>query len=128
MSSGQVRVSADPALALAALTRASHHQDLRKLGDFGPLAAGEADQLRRLSRSKDDWVRVEAAYTHYRVTTDPAIAVSVLTDVAGPLAGGTCLPVMITALEHLATIGPAAEPAYPIARAVLRMAATTLLS
>jgi hypothetical protein len=43
----------------------------------------------------------------------------VLTDVTGPLADGTCLPVMTTALEYLATIGPAAEPAYPIARAVL---------
>ena len=62
---------------------------------------------------------MEAAHAHYRVTTDPAVAVSALTDVARPLAEGECLPVMITALEHLAAIGAAGEAAHAIARAVL---------
>ena len=106
-------------LALDALAGASRPQDLRKLGGLGPLAAGEAGRLHQLCQATDDWVRVEAAYAHYRVTADPAVAVAVLTDVATPLADGTCRPVMIRALEQLATIGPAAEPALPIAHAVL---------
>ncbi|WP_033341458.1 hypothetical protein [Catenuloplanes japonicus] len=113
------RVTANPALALNALTGVTHPHDLHRLGDLGLLAAGEADRLHRLSRSKDDWVRMEAAYAHYRVTADPALAVAVLTELAGPLIDGTCSPVMITALERLAAIGPAAEPAHVIARAVL---------
>lgn len=113
------RVTGDPSLALPALARAASHQDLRRLGDLGALAAGQADRLRRLRRSTDDRVRTEAAYAHYRITGDPAVAVGVLTEVARPLAAGECRPVMITALEHLATIGPAAAIAGPIARAVL---------
>ncbi|GAB7037679.1 MULTISPECIES: NACHT domain-containing protein [Catenuloplanes] len=81
------RVTADPALALDALTGVTHPHDLRRLGDLGPLAAGEADRLRGLSRSHNDWVRNEAAYAHYRVTADPALAVAVLTELAGRLGG-----------------------------------------
>lgn len=113
------RVTGDPALALAALANGQLDRHLRKLGDLGPLAAREADRLRRRTESNDDWVRAEAAYAHYRVTTDPAVAVAVLTEVANPLTDGTCHPVMITALEYLAAIGRPAEPAHPIARAVL---------
>jgi HEAT repeat protein len=113
------RVTADPVLALDALAGVTHHHDLRRLGDLGPLAADEADRLHRLTRSKDDWVRVEAAYAHYRVTADSGLAVAVLTDLAAPLVDGTCAPVMITALKRLAAIGPAAEPAHPIGHAVL---------
>jgi hypothetical protein len=86
------RVTGDPAPALAALASTSAPEELHRLGDLGPLAAGEAGRLHRLSRSKDDWVRVEAAYAHYRVTGDPGIAVALLTDVARPLAEGSCFP------------------------------------
>ena len=113
------RITGDPTLALATLPHATDHQDLRKLGDLGELAAGAAGRLARLSRSKEEWVRAEAAYAHYRVTGDPDVAVSTLTEVTGPLADGTCRPVMITALEHLAAMRPAAVPARLIARAVL---------
>ena len=113
------RVTGDPSLALFALSRAASNHDLRRLGDLGPLAAGEADRLRRLSETTESWVRTEAAYAHHRVTGDPALAVGVLTDVARPLTENDCLPVRIVALEHLAAIGAAAAPAHPIARAVL---------
>ncbi|MFD0522271.1 HEAT repeat domain-containing protein [Paractinoplanes durhamensis] len=113
------RVTGDPELALAALTPATNQQELRKLGALGPLAAAEADRLRQLTKDRSDWVRTEAAYAHYRVTADPSVAVATLTEVARPLAEGVCAPVMTAALGYLAAIGPAAEPAHPIARAVL---------
>ncbi|KHD72011.1 HEAT repeat domain-containing protein [Actinoplanes utahensis] len=114
------RVTGDPSLALPALARAASEEDLRRLGDLGPLAAGHADRLRRLARSFDHGlVRADAAYTHYRVTADPAVALDVLTEVARPLADGDCRPETITALERLAVIGALTAPVVAIARAVL---------
>jgi hypothetical protein len=117
------RVTNDPDVALRVLTRrldaSPRHETLRELGDMGQLAAGTAARVQELTESRDDWVRAEAAYAHYRITGDPAPAVPVLTEVVRPLSEGRCLPVMITALEHLAQIGPPGAPAVPIARAVL---------
>ncbi|MEU4420838.1 hypothetical protein AB0F81_09435 [Actinoplanes sp. NPDC024001] len=113
-------MTGDPGTALPALTRqldaGMRHEQLRELGDPGTLAAGTADRLRQLAGSGDDWVRAEAAYAHHRVTGSAEVAVPVLTELVAPLAEGRCLPVMITALEHLAAIGPAAA-ADPVAAA-----------
>ncbi|MEV4758570.1 hypothetical protein AB0J86_26165 [Micromonospora sp. NPDC049559] len=116
------RVTGDPAVALSVLARRldadPRHETLRELGELERLAAGMAERVRQLAGSGDDWVRVEAAYAHCRITGDPAVAVPVLTEVVRPLSEARCLPVMINALERLARIGAPAAPAVPIARAV----------
>lgn len=112
------RVTGDPA---GALDGSSGITRLRRLGELGRRAADTAGALRfQATRAdEDDVVRAEAAYTHFRVTGDPAVAVAVLTGLARPLARGRCEPGGIAALEYLAAIGTAAKTAAPIARAVL---------
>jgi HEAT repeat protein len=119
------RTGADPDLGRDRLIRhvtghSGPHRAIRLLADVGPPALTCADRLRQLTRSDDDWLRVEAAHALWRIGGDPAEPVAVLTELARPLAeGGHCLPVGIAALRYLATIGTTDEPVVDIARAIV---------
>ncbi|GAA1654629.1 HEAT repeat domain-containing protein [Actinoplanes couchii] len=110
------RVTGDPARLLHTVAQGWDRQTMRYLGDLGPLAAGFTDRLAEATTSDDEWVRLDAARAHHRITGDPAVAAPVLTALARPLRFGECPPVAVPALEHLADIGHAG--AAPIAQAV----------
>ncbi|WP_033442207.1 PBS lyase [Saccharothrix sp. NRRL B-16314] len=118
------RTGADPDFGVETLVRhvaegRGYHHAIALLADLGTEAAASIDRLRDLTRSEDDWTRVEAAYALWRVTEDPTAAVAVLTDLAEPLATGDCFPVRIAALRHLADMGAATERVTTVARSVL---------
>ncbi len=98
--------------------RGQHH-GIRLLADLGSEAASCTDLLRQVMHAGDDWARVEAAHTLWRVSGDPGGPAAVLTDVARPLAEGTGLPVRLAAMRYLAAIGTTIELATGIAQAVL---------
>ncbi|MDQ1646875.1 MAG: hypothetical protein QOJ50_3059, partial [Cryptosporangiaceae bacterium] len=117
------RATADPDLALTVLLPMlgdeAGRPALSQLADLGAHAVSAEPRLRLLAGSTGEWIRVEAARTHWRVSGDPALAVRVLTGLARPLVDGRCLPISQVALRYLADIGAPAAPAVPIAEAVL---------
>lgn len=118
------RTGADPDKAVAVLTDhvarpGLRHTAIALLSDLGPQAASCVDELRSLSRSADDWTRVEAAYALARITGDLTESVSILTDLAYPLAHGDCLPVRIAALRHLADLEATGDRVRELAQAVI---------
>ncbi|GAB3877594.1 hypothetical protein GCM10029964_026940 [Kibdelosporangium lantanae] len=117
------RTGADPDRGVAALVHAvaqpkPRHPTIALLADVGPQAVAGVDTLRTLAGSTDDWTRVEAAHALWRVTGDPDEPVAILTALAQPLADGSCLPVGIAALCHLAEIRPADDHVRAVARAI----------
>ncbi|MFC9250727.1 HEAT repeat domain-containing protein [Amycolatopsis thailandensis] len=118
------RTGVDPDRAVAALTDHVTRPDRRHtmialLADLGPQAASCVDELRSLSRSADDWTRAEAAYALARITGDPTEPVTILTELAYPLAHGDCLPVRIAALRHLADLEATGDRVRELAQAVI---------
>jgi HEAT repeats len=117
------RTSGEPEPAARILRGAIHSEhgsaELRWLGDLGEYAVDSVDRIRWLCGSRDDWTRTEAAYALWRVTGEADEAVAVLLDVVLPLAEARTLPVIPRALECLADIGPPAQLAAPLIRAVL---------
>ncbi|MFI5756483.1 hypothetical protein [Streptomyces sp. NPDC051569] len=117
------RVGGEPGPALDVLGRSVeaqrfHHAALRKLAGLGPHAAPCADRLRALTADTAPWTRVEAAHALWAATGDAETAVPVLTTAVLDLTKSTYLPVMLPALEHLARIGRAAQPAAHLLRDV----------
>ena len=118
------RVAADPEAVRVLLRMLAdeprHTGVVRRLGDVGQHAAAAIPHLAELAVLPDPWVRIEAAYTHWRISGDPALAVSTLIDVVRPLASATaCAPVQCVALRYLGDIGEPAAEAAPLAVAVL---------
>ncbi|RSN22471.1 PBS lyase [Amycolatopsis sp. WAC 04169] len=118
------RTGADPETAVAVLTDlvarpGLWHTTIALLADLGPQAASCVDELRSLSCSADDWTRTEAAYALARITGDPTEPVTILTDLAYPLAHGDCLPVRIAALRHLADLEATDDRVRELAQAVV---------
>ncbi|KFZ82049.1 PBS lyase [Amycolatopsis sp. MJM2582] len=118
------RTGADPETAVAVLT--DHvarpglwHTTIALLADLGPQAVSCVDELRSLSRSANDWTRTKAAYALARITGDPTEPVTILTDLAFPLAHGDCLPVRIAALRHLADLQATDDRVRELAQAVV---------
>jgi HEAT repeat protein len=90
------------------------------IGDLGPLASADINVFRDAARSSDDWVAVAAARACWTTSGDEDTALTALLDVVNRQhASGTYRPIQVTALRHLATMGPAARPAIPIAQAIL---------
>ncbi|MER5892165.1 HEAT repeat domain-containing protein [Streptomyces sp. NPDC001876] len=117
------RVGGEPEPALDVLGRSIkesrfRHPALRKLAGLGSHAASCADRLRALTADPDPWTRVEAAHALWAATGDTETAVPVLTTAVLDLAEGTYLPVMLPALNHLAQLGQAAQPAAHLLRDV----------
>lgn len=117
------RVGGDPGPALDVLgecgaERGRPHPALRRLADLGTHAAPCADRLRAMTADTDDWTRVEAAHALWAATGDVETVVPVLTAIVRDLAQGTCLPVMLPALDHLTRLGRAALPAAHLLRDV----------
>ncbi|WP_155542412.1 HEAT repeat domain-containing protein [Amycolatopsis camponoti] len=117
------RTGADPDLGLHSLTRQltqprPGHVAIALSADLGSEAAACVDALRALTRSTEDWTRTEAAHALWRVTGDPAGAVTVLTELAEPLARGECLPAGIAALRYLADIGVVDGRVRAVAQAI----------
>ncbi|MFF3863352.1 hypothetical protein [Streptomyces sp. NPDC002209] len=117
------RVGGEPGPALEILGRSVEerrfrHPTLRKLASFGPHAAPYADRLRAMTSDTDPWTRVEAAHALWAVTSDAETAVPVLATAVLDLTKGTYLPVMLPALDHLAKLGQAAQPAADLLRDV----------
>lgn len=117
------RTGADPDVGLAALTRhlarpQPRHVAIALLADFGSEAATCVDALRTLTRSTCDWTRTEAAHALWRVTGDPAGAVTVVTELAEPLARGECRPAGAAALRYLADIGVTDDRVRAVAQAI----------
>jgi hypothetical protein len=117
------RTGADPDLGLAALTQhltqpQPGHVAIALLADLGPDAAACIDVLRTLTHSTDDWTRAEAAHALWRVTGDPAEAVTVLTELAEPLTRGECVPARAAALRYLADIGVVNDRVRAVAQAI----------
>jgi hypothetical protein len=71
-----------------------------------------------MTTDTDSWTRVEAAHALWAATGDAETAVPVLTTTLLELAEGTFLPVMLSALDHLARLGQAAQPAAHLLRDV----------
>ncbi|MCX5341944.1 HEAT repeat domain-containing protein [Streptomyces atratus] len=117
------RVGGEPGPALEELGRSVEerrfrHPALRKLAGLGSHAAPYADRLRALTADTDPWTRVEAAHALWAATSDTETAVPVLTTAVLDLTKGTYLPVMLPALDHLAKLGQAAQPAAYLLRDV----------
>ncbi|KOX37851.1 MULTISPECIES: HEAT repeat domain-containing protein [unclassified Streptomyces] len=117
------RVCGEPGPALEVLGRALaeqriRHPELRRLAGLGAHAAPHADRLRAMTADTDPWTRVEAAHALWAATGDTENTVPVLTAVVRDLAEGTCLPVVLPAVRHLARIGHAARPAADLLRGV----------
>ncbi|UMP07499.1 HEAT repeat domain-containing protein [Amycolatopsis sp. EV170708-02-1] len=118
------RTDADPERAVTVLTDLVSRPGLRHtaialLADLGPEAASCVGDLRTLSRSADDWTRTEAAYALARITGDPTEPVTILTDLAYPLAHGECRPVRIAALCRLADLEATDDRVRELAQAVV---------
>ncbi|OEV17995.1 hypothetical protein AN220_28605, partial [Streptomyces nanshensis] len=92
------------------------HPALRKLADLGPHAAPFADRLRMVAGPPGDWTDVEAAHALWAATGDTEHTVPVLLEAVRGLAEGDYQPVMLSAVRHLARIGPAARPAADLLR------------
>ncbi len=115
------RVGGDPGPALEVLGPAATegrfpHPALRKLADLGPHAAPFADRLRMVAGPPGDWTDVEAAHALWAATGDTEHTVPVLLEAVRGLAEGDYQPVMLSAVRHLARIGPAARPAADLLR------------
>ncbi|MBB5800363.1 HEAT repeat protein [Saccharothrix ecbatanensis] len=118
------RTGADPDFGIETLVHhvaegRGYHNAIALLAELGPQAAASTDHLRDLTRSDNDWTRVEAAHALWRVTEDPTAPITTLTDLAEPLSTGDCLPVRIAALRYLADIGASTERVTTLARAIL---------
>jgi HEAT repeat protein len=94
---------------------------VRMLADLGPAAAQYADQLAGLAEHPGNWTAVTAAYAHWRITGEPAVAVNTLVRTVEPLSKGTYHPVALPAVRYLGEIGRPALAAAPL----LRQAVTT---
>ncbi|MGP4048842.1 HEAT repeat domain-containing protein [Streptomyces sp. 2A115] len=117
------RVGGEPGPALEELGRSVEergfrHPVLLKLAGLGSHVAPYADQLRALTADTDPWTRVEAAHALWAATSDTETAVPVLTTAVLDLTKGNYLPVMLPALDHLAKLGQAAQPAAHLLRDV----------
>jgi HEAT repeat protein len=118
------RTGADPDFGIETLVHhvaegRGYHNAIALLADLGPQAAASTDRLRDLTRSDDDWTRVEAAHALWRVTDDPTAPIATLTDLAEPLSTGDCFPVHIVALRYLADMNASTDRVTTVARAVL---------
>ncbi|WP_327256150.1 hypothetical protein [Streptomyces sp. NBC_01244] len=117
------RVTGDPELALGAggpAARAGFGRPvLRYLADLGPLAAPYADSVRALLDSPGEWTRVGAAEAWWRITGDPAPAVTALLPELAPLAEHRVTEVTLRTVRALGAIGPPAAAALPALRAVV---------
>jgi HEAT repeat protein len=114
------RTGADPDLGVAELTRQVEaepsHQTIALLADLGPEAAASTEIVRGLTDSTDSRIRAEAAHALWRITGDRSV--TVLTELAEPLAAGECSLAGMAALRHLATIGVTNDRVLAIAQSI----------
>ncbi|PZG22621.1 hypothetical protein C1I95_05020 [Micromonospora craterilacus] len=84
----------------------------RMLGDLGPLATRYLSDIERQLAEQPNywptWDGVELAFAHYRITSDPALCLTVFDAALDPLRHSRQLPVSRQALRYLTPLGPAA--------------------
>ncbi|GIJ09294.1 hypothetical protein ACFFMR_21945 [Micromonospora andamanensis] len=84
----------------------------RMLADLGPLATRYLPHIERQLVEKPSywptWDGVELGFAHYRITSDPALCLTVFDAALDPLRHSRQLPVSRQALRYLAALGPAA--------------------
>ncbi|MGH3734457.1 MAG: hypothetical protein ACRDT6_02370 [Micromonosporaceae bacterium] len=113
--------SSHPSLSiLGRLAGAGRPQALRHLGDLGPAARHHATTARRHLGDKWDWVRIEAAHAHWRLTGDDSLALPALLDeITGLTDPVRISPAQYAAVRYLGRLGRPAAAAAPTLRAIL---------
>ncbi|WP_392669568.1 hypothetical protein [Streptomyces sp. LN785] len=120
------RLTGDPQPALDVLlpklgARWGREEAVDFLGELGPSAAPYADRIRALLPEREQgWLPLRCGYALWRITGESGEAVPALLGLLSPLRqGGYAYRATITAVHHLAEIGPPAAAAAPVLRAVL---------
>jgi hypothetical protein len=120
------RVTGDPGPGLAVLGSVLHQDETRPalylVADFGPAARRDhAGRAHELIEHDDPWIRLGAAFAHWRLTGEPADAARTLVELLRPIEQATYAPQMAAAVRYLAEIGPAAADAAGPLQALLAL-------